>query len=105
MAQVEDYLFCDDTSPDSASGAADMQMGEVPSPTRTASPEAIRSVVRPLAAEIAPASIRLARAARNAFFMVRSLLSPSRADKHYIKVRNPNKQNSVNLLKVNSPMD
>jgi hypothetical protein len=48
-------------------------MGADPSPTMTIIPVVV-FVVAPLAAEIAPASIKLARAPMNAFFTVQTLL-------------------------------
>jgi len=54
-------------------------MGEVPSPTITAIPVAV-FVVAPLTAEMAPASIRLAKAAMIVFFMICFSLLQYRGD-------------------------
>ena len=59
-------------SPGSIAGAA-MGMGADPSPTMTIIPVVVL-VGAPLTAEIAPASIKLARAPMNAFFTVQNLL-------------------------------
>jgi len=63
-------LLCDETSQASPAGFADVKIGDVPSPIITIASGAKWVVVKPLAAEIAPATMRLARTPRNAFFTI-----------------------------------
>jgi hypothetical protein len=66
-----DYLLCDEWSQAASTGIADMRIGDVPSPIITiASAVGWVVVVKPLAAESAPATMRLANNPRNVFFMI-----------------------------------
>jgi hypothetical protein len=58
-----------------------MGMGADPSPTMAINP-VVEFVVGPLTAEIAPASIKLARAPMNAFFTVQNLLRCSMSEQN-----------------------
>ena len=62
------YLFGANSALIVSDGAIDRDAGDVPSPARAIEPVPMRSLSKPLAAEIAPANIKLARAARNVFF-------------------------------------
>jgi hypothetical protein len=67
------YFASDVPSPGSVSDNADSGMGADPSVTTTVIPVVVFGVA-PLTAEIAPASIKLARAPINVFFMAQNLL-------------------------------
>jgi len=71
LHKLGDYLLHDDAGAQSAGGVASRGLGDVPSPIKTAMPFG-GMLVRLLAAESAPASIRLANIPKNAFFTVES---------------------------------
>lgn len=70
---IKNYFVSDAGSLGSIADAVSRGIGAEPSPTRTIT-LAVLFVVVPLAAEITPASIRLARAAMIVFFTVQNLL-------------------------------
>jgi hypothetical protein len=63
-------LFCDGKSQEAPAASADIGIGEAPSPIITVGRVAEGVVLRPLAAEIAPATMRLANNPRNTFFTI-----------------------------------
>jgi hypothetical protein len=67
--KLGDYLLCDKESPDPTARVDEVKIGDVPSPIMTTSSGDGLVVVSPLAAEIAPATIRVASAPMNVFFM------------------------------------